>query len=220
MNYNEYHRSLSNNDDHRKCVGGKWEEIGKLQIDFMKNQGLRPEMKFLDIGCGSLRGGRHFINYLNPHKYYGIDCNQSLIDLGRKKELGINFWKVRDLNFMVSEYFEFDKFSKIFDTALAFSVFTHLPPIYLELCLHKLSKVFRKGSRFYATFWLCDESLDFDSPLKQCDDIVPTHSFKDPFHYKLSTIDKCLSNKWTYKIIDDFIHPRNQKMICFLKEKE
>ena len=52
-------------------------------------------MKFLDIGCGSLRGGRHLIHYLNPYKYFGIDCNQSLVDLGRRKELGINFWKVR-----------------------------------------------------------------------------------------------------------------------------
>lgn len=218
MNYNDYYKQLSNNDDYRKCVGGKWDEIGKLQINFMKDQGLKPDMKFLDIGCGSLRGGRYFIEYLQPYKYFGIDCNQSLIDIGRKKELGINFWKVRDSNFVVNEYFDFNRFSKIFDSALAFSVFTHLPPIYLELCLHRLSKVFRKDSKFYATFWLCDENIEFDHTIKQCEDIVPTSSYKDPFHYKLSSIDKCLNNTWTYDFVN-FEHPRNQKMICFSKNK-
>jgi SAM-dependent methyltransferase len=191
----------------------------QFQIDFMKDHGLKKEMKFLDIGCGSLRGGRHFINYLNPYKYFGIDCNRSLVDLGRQKELGINFWKVRDSNFVIDEYFEFNKFSKIFDSALAFSLFTHLPPIYLELCLSRLSKVFRRGSKFYATFWLCDEKVNFEDPIKQCEDIVSTHSYKDPFHYKLSTIEKCLTEEWSYSLID-FNHPRNQKMLCFLKEKD
>lgn len=219
MNYNDYHIQLSHSDDYRKCVGGKWDEIGKLQINFMKDQGLKPDMKFLDVGCGSLRGGRHFIEYLQPYKYFGIDCNQSLIDIGRKKELGINFWKIRDSNFVVNEYFEFNRFSKIFDSALAFSVFTHLPPIHLELCLHRLSKVFRKGSKFYATFWLCDEGIEFDQLIKQCENIVPTSLYKDPFHYKLSSIDKCLNNNWDYYFVD-FEHPRNQKMICFSKNKD
>jgi hypothetical protein len=53
------------------AVGGMWEEIGKLQLDFLVNQGLRPTHKFLDIGCGTLRGGRHFIRYLDAGNYAG-----------------------------------------------------------------------------------------------------------------------------------------------------
>ena len=34
MNYNDYNIQLNDTDDHRRCVGGKWDEIGKLQIDF------------------------------------------------------------------------------------------------------------------------------------------------------------------------------------------
>jgi hypothetical protein len=56
MNYNDYNIQLNDTEDHRRCVGGKWDEIGKLQIDFLKEQGLEKNMKFLDIGCGSLRG--------------------------------------------------------------------------------------------------------------------------------------------------------------------
>jgi hypothetical protein len=42
---------------HRNYVGGMWEEIGKLQFDFLVQQGLKPSHCFLDIGCGSFRGG-------------------------------------------------------------------------------------------------------------------------------------------------------------------
>ena len=65
MKDNDYNFTLSPEElktfDHRRDVGGKWNEIGDLQISFMKSQGLESCMKFLDIGCGCLRGGRHFI---------------------------------------------------------------------------------------------------------------------------------------------------------------
>ncbi len=221
MKVNDYKFTLSSEElktfDHRTDVGGKWDEIGYLQISFMKSQGLEPHMKFLDIGCGCLRGGKHFINYLKPNHYFGIDCNRQLIEIGRKKELGLNFWKVSDRSFLVDDYFNFNKFEKIFDSALAFSLFTHLPSHYLKLCLHRLSKVFRSGSQFYATFWLCEEDHEYDLPIQQCDDIVPTTSYKDPYHYSLSTIDHCLNDDWEYSIVE-CNHPRKQQMLCFLKK--
>ena len=49
---------------HREAVGGLWDEMGRLQFDFLVAQGLQPHHKMLDIGCGSMRGGRHFVNHL------------------------------------------------------------------------------------------------------------------------------------------------------------
>ena len=48
-------------DAHREQVGGLWDEIGALQIDFLRAQGLRPGDTLLDVGCGCLRGGVHFV---------------------------------------------------------------------------------------------------------------------------------------------------------------
>lgn len=48
---------LNREGPHRGAVGGMWDQIGKLQFEFMVKHGLKPEHKFLDIGCGSLRGG-------------------------------------------------------------------------------------------------------------------------------------------------------------------
>ena len=65
---NIYSEELSqtdiNQNKHRNFIGGKWEEIGRLQYDFLREQGLQPQDKLLDIGCGCLRGGIHFIDYL------------------------------------------------------------------------------------------------------------------------------------------------------------
>ena len=42
---------------HRDSVGGLWDEVGQLQVDFLVSRGLMQHHKLLDIGCGSLRGG-------------------------------------------------------------------------------------------------------------------------------------------------------------------
>ena len=42
---------------HREVIGGMWEELGRLQKRFLIEQGLKPDHRFLDMGCGSLRAG-------------------------------------------------------------------------------------------------------------------------------------------------------------------
>ena len=68
---------------HREAVGGLWEEMGRLQFDFLVEQGLQPHHKFLDIGCGSMRGGRHFIAHLDPGNYFGVDREAKLLSSGK-----------------------------------------------------------------------------------------------------------------------------------------
>ena len=72
---------------HRRLIGDLWEEMGQKQLDFLIGEGLRPEHKLLDVGCGALRGGLHFIRYLDVGNYVGIDINQSLLDAGYEIEL-------------------------------------------------------------------------------------------------------------------------------------
>jgi hypothetical protein len=60
----------------RRIVGGEWDEIGRLQFDFLKGAGLKLRHVLLDVGCGRLRGGVHFVAYLERGNYVGIDINQ------------------------------------------------------------------------------------------------------------------------------------------------
>ena len=112
MNYNDYGKQLSDieilSGKHRELVGSFWQEIGTLQFEFLCDQGLSKKDKLLDVGCGALRGGIHFIKYLNDGNYTGIDGNESLIRagkleivkaglLGKKKELIID----KEFNYLI-----------------------------------------------------------------------------------------------------------------------
>ena len=72
---------------HRRRVGGLWDEMGELQLRFLRSHGMRPEHRLLDVACGALRGGVKFVDYLEPGHYYGIDINESLVEAGYQHEL-------------------------------------------------------------------------------------------------------------------------------------
>ncbi len=38
---------------HREVIGGLWDEMGQLQLEFMRLHGLLPQHRLLDLGCGS-----------------------------------------------------------------------------------------------------------------------------------------------------------------------
>ena len=138
--------------NHRKYVGGRWEKVGKRQLEFMIEMGLRPSHKFLDIGCGSLRGRRLFINYLNKGNYYGIDRHRWLIDAGVKYELGSKD-REKEPNFLVNGGFDFLPFKTKFDFALASSLFTHLTKDKIRQCIANLLPVMYSHGEFYASIF-------------------------------------------------------------------
>ena len=80
-NTEDIRRSVSEGR-HREIVGGLWDEIGRLQFEFLVANGLAPSSTLVDVGCGCLRGGIHFVSYLDDNLYFGIDSNLSLLDVG------------------------------------------------------------------------------------------------------------------------------------------
>ena len=113
-------------DWHREYVGGLWDEIGRLQFEFLRARGLKPAHRLFDVACGSLRAGVHFIPYLNADRYFGLDRNSDLIQAGTERELNPRDFHDKRPNFVVSGAFEFEKFGVTADIALAQSLFTHL----------------------------------------------------------------------------------------------
>lgn len=202
-------------DEHRYYVGGMWDEIGKLQFNFLKQMGLQPEHKLIDVGCGSLRGGVHFIKFLNKNNYYGTDISFEIIKVGIEKELNLELKKKIKLeNFDVNSDFELN-FSQIFDYGIALSVFTHLRKKNISKCLKNLHKNFSSG-KFYATFFIANEE-NYYKAVKQKDGVISFYD-TDPYHYTISQIHfLAKKNKWSVEQIESFEHPRNQKMFVFKK---
>ena len=132
-----YHR-LWDPDWHRSTVRGNtafWDYLGKLQLDYLVEQGLQPEHYLLDVGCGPLRAGVHFIGYLEPGHYAGVDKRGARLERAAEVELPRHGLEDKAPLLLVNEDFEFSKLGQTFDYAIAQSVFTHLPANNIVRCL-------------------------------------------------------------------------------------
>lgn len=51
-------------------------------FNYLLSQGIRREDVVVDYGCGTMRIGRHLVDYLNKGNYIGMDLDQRLLDVG------------------------------------------------------------------------------------------------------------------------------------------
>jgi SAM-dependent methyltransferase len=190
--------------------------MGKKQFEYLVDQGLQPDHHFLDVGCGSLRGGVHFIRYLEPGHYFGLDIQQRLLDAGRE-ELEAAGLDPTSACLMQDDAFRFGRFGQQFDFALAQSVFTHLPLNVIMRCLAEIERVLRPKGRFYATFFQHPGPRLDTEPLRQSE-TVTTYPDADPFHYDPDIFRWAVEGS-TLEVdpIGDWDHPRNQQMLLFTK---
>lgn len=191
---------------HRKYVGGLWEQLGRLQLDFLLREGLRPEHVLLDIACGSLRAGVHLIPYLNAGHYLGIDKEQALIEAGVRDELSAQVRAVKQPRFVASDAFEFEQFNARPDYALAQSLFSHLPEEPIRTCFQKLRQVIADDGLFYATFFEAEQAQSNASS---------AHDHQR-FQYTRQQIEAFgRDTGWTPEYIGEWGHPRGQIMVRF-----
>lgn len=51
---------------------------------YMKQFPILPDSRMVDYGCGSLRVGAHFIRYLDPGCYFGLELAEGLYEIGQE----------------------------------------------------------------------------------------------------------------------------------------
>lgn len=205
-------------NEHRKFVGGMWDAIGGLQLEFLKDNGLTPSHKLIDIGCGCLRGGVQYISYLEAGNYYGLDINSSLIQAGRI-ELERAGLEHKYPNLVVNDKFEIGFFGISFDYAIAVSLFTHLPMNHIVRCLVEVSKSLSIKGNFYSTFFEAPLTANID-PILHSPGGITTYYDKNPFHYSFFEMQQLAEMaNLSVKYIGDWNHPRNQKMLCFKRNR-
>jgi SAM-dependent methyltransferase len=226
---------------HRELDGGLWDEVGTLQFYFLRSEGLRPEHTLLDVGCGALRGGVHFVTYLDEGNYCGIDRNRSLVAAGRRELEGVTRRRAR---LMVNDAFELSLFGAAFDYALAVSLFTHLAPDDIARCLRAVGDVLEPHGRFYASFFLSTRSAQIELSTRSAQIELSTRSAQieqsspdahlepvrhepggsttsvgaDPFHYSWEEMRTLGAEAGlAARLIGDWRHPRQQQMLCFTR---
>jgi len=176
-----YYRAVMASDaarSHDAAVGSKtresWIKIGQMQFDYLVGHGLRCGDRMLEIGCGNLRAGHLFIDYLDAGNYYGIDISPDILlaatdtvaRFGLQAKLP-RLTLVRDmgLSFLPDSYFT---------VVHAHSVFSHSPVEVIEECLRTVGRVMAPDGFFDFTF---DRT---DGP--------EHHVLREDFYYRTQTL--------------------------------
>ena len=121
-------------------------------------------------------------------------------------ELGETLVKVKKPELIVSDAFEFTRFSKIPDYAIAQSLFTHLTMGDITLCLSKLRTWCKPSTLFFATFF------EVDSPARNLQRSHPHAAFR----YTRDEMEQVGSTTgWKMTYVGDWNHPRQQRMVQY-----
>jgi SAM-dependent methyltransferase len=154
-----YYRAVMASDAARSAEGAvgsrshdRWIALGQMQFDYLVGHGLRPEHRMLEIGCGNLRAGRLFIDYLRPGNYYGLDISPDIL-LAAQRTL-VEYGLQRKLpHLMLVQNLQLDFLpDAAFDVMHAHSVFSHSPIDVIDECLANVGRVLRPGGWFDFTF--------------------------------------------------------------------
>jgi hypothetical protein len=115
--------------DHRSYVGPgeRYDLMGSSQFSLLCALGLREHHRLLDIGCGSLRGGRLFIAYLAPGGYTGLEPNRWLVEEGIDTHLGRDALDLKAPTFVYNDTFDISGHDP-FDFIVAQSIASHTGP--------------------------------------------------------------------------------------------
>ena len=102
-----------------------FEESGRLQFMSLLKEGLVPESRVLDIGCGVLRLGYWLIRFLDAGCYFGIEPAKGRVDLGRKYLFSQELLRQKSPHFDFNETFDTGVFDQKFEYFIAGSIWTH-----------------------------------------------------------------------------------------------
>lgn len=196
---------------HRNFVGGDgdlWERIGRLQFEFLRARGLLPQHVLLDFACGSLRGGVHFMPFLEAGNYLGFDKSFDLVAMGVMNELGHERFTALRPEFVLNSRFDLTEFTKKPDFVIAQSIFTHLVPEDIRRSLTAISTIAKPTTQVFATYFLRDQ--DYGNPTR-------SHSRMNFYYLPEEMRAFGADSGWKFENIGDWNHPRGQQMARYYR---
>ncbi len=150
--------SLQNRVDHLRegpFLGVPFDDFergGREQLIFLLMNGLRPDSRIVDLGCGVLRGGYWLIHFLDPGCYHGIEPHAERLAVGTEVILESETLRLKQPAFDANTTFDTAPFGKEFDFFLAYSIWTHAPKQQIEVMLDGFVRHSRPDAAFLASF--------------------------------------------------------------------
>jgi ubiquinone/menaquinone biosynthesis C-methylase UbiE len=140
FDYRTAYRKADLERDYWSIVGPKskdeFQDLARGKFQFLLAQGLTPEARILDIGCGTGQLTEALADYLSPRGvYYGTDIAPEAIAFCQKKFHRANFF------FLPNEMTCIPLEGISFDIIYLGSVFTHMYPQEIQALLPELERL-------------------------------------------------------------------------------
>jgi hypothetical protein len=129
-----------------------FEIAGRKQLMALLGEGLNPQSKVLDIGCGCLRCGYWLIHFLDTECYCGIEPNQNMLDAGIRILLEPELTDLKKPRFDDNAEFDFSVFGEKFDFLVARSIWTHASKGQIKTMLDEFVSNSNDGAVFITSY--------------------------------------------------------------------
>lgn len=140
------------------AVGSNEEFEVDSQLTFVKNRGLLPEHKFLDLGCGCLRGSAKIVQYLDDGNFHGADISEGLMQMIPKRLAMLNITRT-PITHLINDYEFLKLFNEKFHFILSVSILTHLLPDAILPFFTGVAKILRGDGVFYFTMYPTEKPI-------------------------------------------------------------
>jgi ubiquinone/menaquinone biosynthesis C-methylase UbiE len=125
-----------------------FDTVGRLEVEVLKREDLKPTDTLVDLGCGSGRLAIQVVPILVGGHYIGIDISRSMLDEARKRiEKGVPDPPCR-VSWIHQTTPVFELGDKSVDMMCAFSVINHMEHEDAYLYFKEALRIVRPGGRF------------------------------------------------------------------------
>jgi SAM-dependent methyltransferase len=129
-----------------------WLALGERQFSFLRDHGLESEHLMLEIGCGNLRAGWRFIEYLETGAYTGVDISPEILLAAQDTLVERGLTGKRPYLMVVGDMSLKAFPDAHFDVVHAHSVFSHCPVEVVEAAFAGVRRVIRPDGFFDFTY--------------------------------------------------------------------
>ncbi|XP_062003921.1 uncharacterized protein LOC133721355 [Rosa rugosa] len=128
-------------EEHHSNYGEPWAG-GRDVFEFLaQSSHLKPDSKVLEIGCGTLRVGLHFIRYLHPGHFHCLERDELSLMAAFRYELPSQGLLHKRPLIVKGDNMDFSRFGSdvVYDLIYASAVFLHMPGDLVWLGLERLT---------------------------------------------------------------------------------
>jgi SAM-dependent methyltransferase len=135
--------------------GPTWtfERVGRHGLEVLLHEGVTPQSRVLDVGCGALRLGYWLMRLLEPGHYYGIEPNEEMLNIGLGELVEPEIVEHADAHFASNDDFDFSVFGETFDFVVARSIWTHASRAQISAMLASFAATASPEGVFLASYY-------------------------------------------------------------------